>query len=100
MLKVRWARIDVGEGCLMSETNVPRAFIRLGKRRIPVPRRKRARVALGLWFTIGGALPFPPGFMFIPVGLTILSIDFPTLRRWRRRSTVWVGRRRKNKKDA
>lgn len=85
----------------MSETDLPPAFIRLGKRRIRVPRRKRTRVALGLWLTIGGALPIPPGYMFIPVGLTILSIDFPTLRRWRRRSTVWVGRRRrKRKKDA
>ena len=83
----------------MPETNLSPAFIRLGKRRIPVPRRKGARVALGLWLTIGGALPIPPGYIFIPVGLTILSIDFPTLRRWRRRSTVWVGRRRQSKKD-
>ncbi|MCJ2188837.1 hypothetical protein MTR66_18700 [Novosphingobium sp. 2638] len=71
-----------------------RAYLRVGSRRVRIPRRRGTRIALGLWLTIGGALPIPPGYVFIPVGLAILSIDFPRLRRWRRRLAVGMGRRR------
>jgi len=34
------------------------------------------------------------GFWMIPLGLLVLSHDFATVRRWRRRLTVWWARRR------
>lgn len=74
--------------------DVPPAYLRVGNRRVRIPRRRGVRIALGLWLTIGGALPIPPGYVFIPVGIAILSIDFPRLRRWRRRLVVKLGRRR------
>lgn len=74
--------------------SVPPAYLRVGPRRVRIPRRRSVRIALGLWLTIGGAMPIPPGYVFIPVGIAILSIDFPRLRRWRRRLIVKLGRRR------
>lgn len=74
--------------------DVPPAYLRVGSRRVRIPRRRGVRIALGLWLTIGGALPIPPGYVFVPIGIAILSIDFPRLRRWRRRLVVKVGRRR------
>jgi len=47
---------------------------------------------------IGGILGFLPilGFWMIPLGLLVLSIDLPMVRRWRRNMTVWWGRRGNN----
>jgi hypothetical protein len=61
----------------------------LGKR-IPMPRNIILRVALGIAFMIGGLFSFLPvlGVWMIPLGLMILSIDFPPIRRFRRRATV------------
>ncbi|MEG6508148.1 PGPGW domain-containing protein [Methyloligella sp. 2.7D] len=75
-----------------SETPSP-SYVRFGKRRVRVPRHKSTRVALGMFCVIGGILPTPPGPLFIPIGLSILSIDFPRLRRFRRKAVVRVGRR-------
>jgi hypothetical protein len=51
------------------------------------------RVALGLAMVIGGFLGFLPvlGFWMLPLGLLILSIDFPPVRRFRRAMTVQLG---------
>jgi hypothetical protein len=42
---------------------------------------------------LGGLLGFLPvlGFWMIPVGLAILAIDFPPVRRFQRRMTVKIG---------
>jgi hypothetical protein len=70
----------------------------LGKR-IPVPSNVFLRVGLGLLAVAGGLLGFLPvlGFWMLPLGLLILSIDFPPIRRFRRRATVkivgWLKRR-------
>jgi hypothetical protein len=63
----------------------------LGKR-IPVPGNVFLRVALGLLAVFGGFLGFLPilGFWMLPLGLLILSIDFPPIRRFRRVATVKV----------
>ena len=54
------------------------------------------RVPLGLLLIAGGFLGFLPvlGFWMIPVGVLILSVDIPRVRRGRRRLAVWWGRRR------
>lgn len=64
----------------------------LGKR-IPVPGNILLRVALGLALVAGGFLGFLPvlGFWMLPLGLLILSIDFPPVRRFRRNLTVRLG---------
>ncbi len=77
------------------------AKIRLGNRSFELPRSRLIRMALGLGLIVGGLLGFLPvlGFWMIPLGLLILSVDLPIVRRWRRRIEVWWGRRRGNDKD-
>ncbi len=50
---------------------------------------------LGSTLVVFGLLGFLPvlGFWMIPLGLIILSQDFATIRRFRRRASVWLGRR-------
>ena len=72
------------------------AEIRLGRRRFKVPASKPMRLGLGGGLVVGGLLGFLPvlGFWMLPLGLVVLSVDSPALRRFRRRSEVWWGRRR------
>ena len=67
--------------------------IRVGKYRIPVPRSRVGRIGAGVSLVILGFIPGPPGPAAIPVGLTILTLDHPRGRRWRRITIVRVGRR-------
>ena len=62
--------------------------------RIPMPRNRAARIALGIALIVGGVLGFLPilGFWMIPLGLYVLSRDFAAVRRFRRRATLRVGR--------
>ena len=69
------------------------AYVRLGRRKIPVPRTKLMRTVVGTSIVVFGVLPGLPGVAAVPVGMTILSVDYPHLRRHRRRITVWGGRR-------
>lgn len=68
-------------------------------RRVPVPGNPILRVMLGIILLIGGFLGFLPvlGFWMLPLGVVILSIDFPPVRRFRRAATVkivdWMNRR-------
>jgi purine-cytosine permease-like protein len=64
----------------------------LGKR-VPVPGNLVLRVFLGIVLIAGGFLGFMPvlGFWMLPLGLLVLSIDFPPVRRFRRNATVWMG---------
>jgi hypothetical protein len=43
---------------------------------------------------LGGLLGFLPvlGFWMVPLGLVILAVDFPIVRRLKRRLEVWLGR--------
>jgi hypothetical protein len=79
---------------LNSET---RAYLRIGKRRLRIPRRRGVRIALGIALVIRGILP-PAGFILLPPALTLLSIDIPRVRRWRRRMIVRLGRRRQKRR--
>jgi hypothetical protein len=78
-------------------TSDGRRYLRIGKRRLPVPRRRFTRIALGLALLVRGVLP-PAGPILLPAAFTLLSIDLPHVRRWRRRMIVWWGRRAKRKK--
>ncbi len=66
---------------------------------IGVPRNPLLRVLLGTGMVVGGLLGFLPilGYWMVPVGLAILAIDFPPVRRLHRRMTVrfgnWLHRR-------
>lgn len=59
-----------------------------------MPRSRLARTIIGLLLLIGGILGFLPvlGFWMIPLGLIVLSVDFPIVRRLRRRLAVRWGR--------
>ncbi len=71
------------------------AKLKFGDRTLKLPTNKLARIIIGILLIIGGILGFLPvlGFWMIPLGLMILSIDIPTVRRWRRKTTVKLGDR-------
>ncbi|MGV8996095.1 MAG: hypothetical protein ACOH12_04015 [Parvibaculaceae bacterium] len=77
------------------------AFVKFGNRKFKVPGSPHVRMLLGSLLVGGGVLGFLPilGFWMIPLGLGVLSVDSPGLRRGRRRMEVWWGRRKmpKNK---
>ena len=51
------------------------------------------RVPIGLLLVVGGFLGFLPvlGFWMVPVGVAVLSVDIPFVRRFRRNATVRIG---------
>ncbi|MEL6946580.1 MAG: hypothetical protein AAFO73_02980 [Pseudomonadota bacterium] len=59
-----------------------------------LPASRPARIALGIALIVGGLLGFLPilGFWMLPLGFVVLSVDFPTIRRARRRVQVRVMR--------
>ena len=69
------------------------AQIRLGSRTIKLPASRVARIAIGVALIIGGLFSFLPilGIWMIPLGLIVLSVDFPAIRRKRRELTVRFG---------
>jgi hypothetical protein len=75
------------------------AFVKFGKTKIPVPGSPWVRQPLGYGLLLGGVLGFLPvlGFWMIPLGLGVLSVDSPMLRRARRKTEVWWGRRKQSK---
>jgi purine-cytosine permease-like protein len=62
-----------------------------------MPQSRGLRIAIGMLLVILGILGFLPvlGFWMVPLGVLILSYEFATVRRFRRRSVVWWERRRK-----
>jgi len=81
----------------MSDPNGPPApKLNIFGREFSMPRSRAARVAIGCLLIVFGILGFLPilGFWMIPLGLLVLSYEFATVRRWRRRSAVWWERRR------
>jgi hypothetical protein len=72
--------------------------VRIFDRHWHLPRSKPIRIGLGILLIAGGLLGFLPvlGFWMIPLGLLVLSIDIPIVRRWRRQLAVWWHRDRKS----
>ena len=59
---------------------------------------KLVRITLGVLLVIGGLLGFLPvlGYWMIPLGIIVLSADFPWLRRrWQQVRAWWARRRRR-----
>jgi hypothetical protein len=58
-------------------------------------RNHRLRTTVGVVLVIGGVVGFLPilGYWMIPVGLTLLAVDWAWARRLSRRLQVWYGRR-------
>jgi hypothetical protein len=72
--------------------------VRIFDRHWHLPRSKPIRIGLGILLIAGGLLGFLPvlGFWMIPLGLLVLSVDIPIVRRWRRQLAVWWHRDRKS----
>ena len=69
--------------------------VRIGGYTMPLPRSRILRIVIGVLLMIGGLFSFLPilGVWMIPLGMLVLSIDVPMVRRWRRRFAVWLHRR-------
>jgi hypothetical protein len=67
--------------------------IKLGNRSFDLPKNRIVRIAIGVLLIVFGVLGFLPllGFWMIPLGLIVLSIDVPIVRRWRRQAQVRLG---------
>lgn len=67
--------------------------IKIAGRTFKLPTSRLARMAIGVLLVLGGVLGFLPilGFWMVPLGLMVLSIDIPAVRRWRRKTTVTLG---------
>lgn len=75
------------------DASIARHKLRFGEHEIPLPNWKPLRIALGIAFILGGMFAILPvlGLWMIPVGVFILSIDLPPVRRFRRRMFAWYG---------
>ena len=65
--------------------------IRFANRHFHLPQSRPLRLGLGILLVAGGLVGFLPvlGFWMIPLGLLVLSVDLPVIRRMRRKLTVW-----------
>jgi polyferredoxin len=69
---------------------------------MPLPQSRVLRISLGIVLLICGAFGFLPvvGYWMIPLGLLVLSVDVPAVRRWRRKLEVKWGRWRQRRMEA
>ena len=76
--------------------------LRFGKRRIHLPGSRAVRIAIGALLVMCGLLGFLPvlGFWMVPLGLLVLSVDIPAVRRFRRKVEVKWGRWRQSRQNA
>lgn len=79
----------------MTGSEPARAYLTLGRWKLRVPRHKGLRIGLGVIMLIRGLVPTPTSPLLLSASVTLLSMDIPRLRRWRRRASVYLGRRRK-----
>jgi hypothetical protein len=70
--------------------------IRIFNQHWHLPQSRPLRIGIGILLVAFGLLGFLPvlGFWMIPLGLLVLSVDLPIVRRWRRQLTVWWHRKR------
>jgi hypothetical protein len=68
-------------------------------REFSMPRSRALRIAIGAVLIVFGIFGFLPvlGFWMVPLGLMVLSYEFASVRRLRRRLVVWWARRREGR---
>jgi len=68
--------------------------LRFGRHRVSLPASRIIRIVLGVALCVGGLLAFLPvlGIWMLPLGILVLSVDLPPVRRARRRFEVYWGR--------
>jgi len=78
----------------MVENTRPGESVRLGSYKLPLPRSRMLRIVIGVMLIVLGMFGFLPvlGFWMVPLGMLILSVDLPRVRRGRRRFAVWFSR--------
>ena len=86
----------------LTESSTMAAKIRFANHHFHLPQSKPIRIGLGILLVAFGLVGFLPvvGFWMIPLGLLVLSVDVPIVRRWRRQLAVWWHRDRKNGEGA
>ena len=69
------------------------ARIKIAGRTFDLPKSRLLRIVIGVVLIMLGLVGFLPvlGFWMIPLGLLVLSIDIPAVRRWRRQAEVRLG---------
>ena len=79
--------------------------IRLGSLSFSLPGSPRGRMVLGIGLILGGLLGFLPivGFWMLPLGIVVLAVDFPVIRKLKRRAVtgwgrLWRGRKTNTRK--
>ena len=79
----------------MVENSSAGESVKLGKYKLPLPRSRILRIVIGVFLILGGIFSILPifGLWMLPLGLLVLSVDIPRVRRWRRRFAVWFARR-------
>lgn len=79
-----------------ARVKAPRRTISIMGRQLPMPRSRRMRIATGVTLVILGMFGFLPvlGFWMIPLGILVLSYEFASVRRFRRRFEIWWAERR------
>ncbi|WP_051913763.1 hypothetical protein [Nitratireductor basaltis] len=79
-----------------SPNHASRPHVAMFGRSLPLPQTRLARMGVGSALVVLGMFGFLPvlGFWMIPLGLLVLSYDFASVRRMRRRSEVWWNRKR------
>lgn len=75
----------------------PQKEFHIGPKTVKIPQSPFARKLLGVLLILGGILGFLPilGFWMLPLGLLILSIDLPFLRKYRRKITIRMEKRKR-----
>ena len=68
--------------------------LRFGRHRVALPASRIFQILLGVALCIGGLLAFLPvlGLWMLPLGILVLSVDLPPVRRLRRQFDVYWGR--------
>jgi Putative transmembrane protein (PGPGW) len=86
-----------GRAEISSQRPIRRPRIPLFGRELAMPQSRKLRIVIGMLLVIFGVLGFLPvlGFWMVPLGILILSYEFATVRRFRRRSVVWWERRKR-----
>lgn len=70
-----------------------RYSLAIGRHRLPLPRTRTMRGVVGGLLILGGIIPIvPPGPEGIILGFAIISVDYPGMRRVRRRALIRLGR--------